>query len=112
MPRGLRAAFNLTGDSPLRDRSLRDSLEHFDERLDKYLLTSDAGQYMPLPRVGDSEGLPDGNRHIFKLLDPDRSVFMVLDAKFDFAPVRAEVARVLIEAGRMSRSGDRLSPAQ
>ena len=56
----LRAAFNLTDDSPLRDRHLRDSLEHFDERLDHYLLTNDAGYFFPSARIGRAELAAEG----------------------------------------------------
>jgi hypothetical protein len=83
-------------------------LEHFDERLDQYLLTSDAGRYLPLPRVGDSEGLPDGINHVFKLVDPERQVFVILDRRFEFGPIIAEVAQILLAARRMSENGDRL----
>lgn len=106
----LRAAFQLTDASPLKARSLRDALEHFDERLDEYLLTSDAGKYAPIPQVGDSSDLPNGHDHIFKLVDPARSAFVILDQKFEFAEIRGEVARILLEARAMSKNGDRLRP--
>ena len=104
----LRDAFGLSDSSALRDRSLRDSLEHFDERLDEYLLRSGAGQYLPLPRVGDSDGLPDGIKHIFKLVDPERQVFVILDRRFEFGPILAEVEQILLAARRLSENGDRL----
>lgn len=105
----LRAAFGLSESSILRDRSLRDALEHFDERLDQYLLVSDAGRYMPLPRVGDSDGLPNGVDHIFKLVDPEREVFVMLDQRFEFGPIRGEAVRIMVAARDMSRNGDRLT---
>lgn len=106
--RKLRDAFQLRDSSPLKDRSLRDALEHFDERVDRYLLTSDAGHYMPLPRIGDSSSLPDGRNHVFKLVDSERQVFLVLGQHFAFAPIREEVTRILLSARRMSKTGDRL----
>jgi hypothetical protein len=106
----LRMAFGLTDESPLRDRSLRDALEHFDERLDVYLLTSDAGQYIPVPRVGDSTGLPNGVTHVFKLVDPDRQVFIILDTRFEFGNLRDEVQRIYSAAKVMTETGDRLPP--
>jgi hypothetical protein len=36
----LRKAFNLTDESPLRSRSLGNAFEHFDERLDRFLLVT------------------------------------------------------------------------
>jgi hypothetical protein len=108
----LREAFAVTESSPLRDRSLRDALEHFDERIDVYLLSSDAGRYMPVPRIGESKDLPNGVDHVFKLVDPTVECFVILDRKFSFGEVRSEVARILLEARRMSRTGDRLRPAR
>ena len=51
----LREAFNMDEQSPLRSRDLRDALEHFDERLDLYLLEQDAGIFVPSAILGDSE---------------------------------------------------------
>ena len=104
----LREAFRLTDTSALKDRSLRDALEHFDERLDAYLLTSDAGQYAPLPRIGSADGLPAPGIHIFKLVDPDAQEFVILDRKFNFGRVRAEASTILLKARQMSQAGDRL----
>lgn len=104
----LRVAFRVTNASPLKDRSLRDALEHFDERLDRYLLSSDAGQYIPLPRVGDSRGLPASGIHVFKLVDHALQQFVVLDRTFAFAPIRQEATRILLAAREMSKTGDRL----
>lgn len=105
----LRYAFRMEDSSPLRDRALRDALEHFDERVDRYLLSSDAGQYMPVPRVGDSSSLPNEHQHIFKLVDTERQVFLILDRKFSFGPICAEAERVLLAARKMSKAGDRLN---
>jgi hypothetical protein len=106
----LRAAFQLTDASALKDRNLRDALEHFDERIDEYLLGSEAGQYTPVPRVGDSGALPNATDHVFKLVDPDRACFLILDHKFDFGGIRAEVALILQDAHYMDRHGARLRP--
>ncbi len=106
----LRAAFQLNDKSPLKARALRDALEHFDERLDNYLLSSDAGQYAPIPQIGDSRDLPNGRNHIFKLVDPTLSAFVILDSKFDFASIRTAVVEILIDARTMSKNGDRLRP--
>ncbi len=108
--RKLRQAFGSEDHSPLKDRSLRDALEHFDERIDLYLLTSDAGTYMPVPRIGDSTELPNGREHVFKLVDPDRQRFVILDKKFNFGEVRDEVTRILRLARQMRENGARLRP--
>jgi hypothetical protein len=49
----LRQAFNLDDNSPLKNRRLRDALEHFDERLDRYLIIHDTGRFFPAPMIDD-----------------------------------------------------------
>jgi hypothetical protein len=43
----LRNAFALSDDSPLRSRELRNSIEHFDERLDLFLAGGVTGHVLP-----------------------------------------------------------------
>jgi len=48
---------------------------------------------------------------VFKLVDPRREVFVILDQRFEFGPIIAEVADILLAARRMSENGDRLTAA-
>jgi len=89
----LRRAFALTDQSALRNRALRDFLEHFDERLDRYLLHHDRGYFFPSAQVGDSTLADEPDGHIFKLVDPRKSSFVLLGEKHDYAEVRKEVER-------------------
>ena len=41
----LRKSFSIDEHSPLKDRKIRDALEHFDERLDYFLLENDSGNF-------------------------------------------------------------------
>jgi hypothetical protein len=43
----LRSAFGISDDSPLRSRDLRNSIEHFDERLDLFLDGGVTGHVLP-----------------------------------------------------------------
>jgi hypothetical protein len=104
----LRDAFNIGQDSPLKDRRLRDALEHFDERLDDYLLENDAGYFFPGPMINDHELADDPTGNIFKLVDPDASCFVLLGDKHFFAPIRKEVFRISEWAERMDGSGAQL----
>lgn len=45
--RELREMFRVTEDSPLRSRSLRNMIEHFDEKLDHYLAKGIVGHVIP-----------------------------------------------------------------
>jgi hypothetical protein len=106
----LRAAFKLTSASPLKDRRLRDSLEHFDERLDRYLLENDAGAFFPEALIGDSRIASDPSGHVFKLVDPVKHHFVCMGEVFYYGDLEAEVTRVHEMAQGMSASGSRLHP--
>ncbi|WP_438860404.1 hypothetical protein [Achromobacter spanius] len=90
----LRVLYQLDDQSPLKNRDLRDALEHFDERLDAYLLGLEAGFVFPDPMLGpvDLGQQPPG--HIFKLVDPFRQVFVLFGRRFDYAPMLPELERI------------------
>ncbi|MBZ5672320.1 MAG: hypothetical protein LAO04_21690 [Acidobacteriia bacterium] len=90
----LRNAFDLNDESPLKNRKLRDSLEHFDERLDSYLLKQDCGYFFPDAMIGDLEAADNPVGHLFKLVDPDRACFVLLGEAHYFGALRKEVERI------------------
>jgi hypothetical protein len=101
----LRSTFDLNEKSPLRNRRLRNSLEHFDERLDRFLLANDVGYFFPAPMIGDYTLADDSSGRIFKLVDPANGYFVVLNEKYCFEPLASEVRRVLTSARKMSDNG-------
>jgi hypothetical protein len=103
--RKLRGAFELDDTSPLRERRLRDAFEHFDERLDRFLLEHDAGTFFPDPRVGDHALADEPTDKIFKLVDPDAAICVLLGEKFAYEPIRREIDRVLGLAGAVGSGG-------
>lgn len=106
----LREAFEIGQNSPIWNRKLRDALEHFDERLDRYLLRDAVGIFFPNPVVGAAELTEDQLGHIFKLVDPESQQFVILGEKFDFGQVYDEVVRVFRLAETMDENGARLNP--
>jgi hypothetical protein len=94
----LRNRLAVEGDSPLRNRRLRDALEHFDERLDEFLLADCVGLLLPEPMVADVNQVDDPTAQIFKLVDPWNGVFVVLNERFAFQAIIEEVARILARA--------------
>jgi len=104
----LKSAFLVSENSPLKDRRLRDTLEHFDERLDKYLLENIAGNFFTTPIVGDSTIANQPTVNIFKLVDPQRNVFVILGEEFEFSDVRDEVNRILHRAIEFYNNGSQL----
>jgi len=103
----LREAFEVDEESPLKSRRLRDALEHFDERLDAHLMSLDAGMIFPDPMVGSVEASAPPI-HLFKMVDPSTSQFVLLGELYAFGSVRKEVQRVLALAEGMDRVGCRL----
>ncbi|MCJ2103818.1 hypothetical protein MKK70_00165 [Methylobacterium sp. E-041] len=101
----LRKAFELDDTSALRERRLRDAFEHFDERLDRFLLENDAGTFFPDPRVGDHALADMPTDKIFKLVDPDAAICVLLGEKFAYEPIRREVDRVLGLTGAVGSGG-------
>jgi hypothetical protein len=104
----LRRAFNLTDESPLKSRSLRNAFEHLDERLDKFLLSDIVGYFFPSPTVGSDELTEDALGNFFKLVDPDHGICVLLSEKFEFGPIRGEAQRILKRALKMAENGSRL----
>lgn len=90
----LRQRFSVDDDSPLLDRDLRNALEHFDERLDKYLLDDVFGNIFPGPIVNDAHVTDMPGYHYFRLVDPERQIFSLLGQKHEFGTVRSEIRRI------------------
>jgi len=104
----LRDAFGLDDKSPLRWRQLRNAFEHFDEDLDRFLLRDRVGYLFPGPLVDDHRLADEAIGNIFKLVDPQHGVCVLLGEKFEFRPIRHEVQRVLALALEMDKQGSRL----
>jgi len=104
----LRTAFGLSESSALYGRDLRNALEHFDERLDQYLLEDHVGYFFPSPIIGDSRMAEDQLGHIFRLVDSDREVFVLLGRPYEFGPVRQEILDVMKNTREMSDAGSLL----
>lgn len=104
----LRKAIEVTDDSALKVRSLRDAIEHFDERLDIYLCAdSVAGVVMP-QYVGNSiEAGPIPN-HFFRAYFVDTGVFQLLDENYEIPPIADEISRVHESLKTSLQSGGRL----
>jgi hypothetical protein len=101
----LRNACKVKDDSPLNDRHLRNSLEHFDERLDNFLLENDAGYFFPEPMLGDFRVAKEKVGKIFKLVDPECAVVVILNEAFDYGPIIDEVDRIAAELRGMVTTG-------
>ena len=89
----LRRSLDVDDHSPLKSRTVRDSIEHFDERLDKYLGSLRASNIMPsyFGRKPTDENTP---RHYFRAYFIDTGTFVVLDNEVAITPLVIEVTRI------------------
>jgi hypothetical protein len=106
----LRAALAVTEASALWSRDLRNSIEHFDERLDDYLSEGPVGHIYPR-YVGpalESDGVP---RHLFRAYFIDRGIFSLLGKEYQIPPLVDEIGRIGRLLDTCARSGGRLPMA-
>jgi hypothetical protein len=92
--RQLRREFKVEQASLLLNRDLRNALEHFDERLDHFLLEDIFGYVFPGAILGDADMADDEAGHIFRMVDPKRQIFVLFGEKYQFGAVRTEVIRI------------------
>ncbi len=90
----LRAKFGIDEDSPLRDKNLRDFLEHFDEKLDNYLWEKPVtGSVIPfyVGGVPDTRGVP---LHVFRAYYIDIGIFESLGTRYEVQPIVDELVKI------------------
>lgn len=104
----LRRAFGLIDSSVLANKDLRNAWEHFDEKLDEYLLQIDFGYFFPTSSIADIELLDEQGGHFFKLLDVDKHLMALMGEVFFFGRIREEVEYIHQKAIVMDNDGGRL----
>ncbi len=90
----LREHFKLDDNSPLYNRDLRNAWEHFDERLDVYLIEKISGMFYPASQIGSHLEADNPINRVFKLLDPEEECLVLMGNKYFFAPIRDEVVKI------------------
>ncbi len=104
----LRAAFEVDESSALFNRDLRNAWEHFDERLDTYLISHIAGMFYPDAIIDSHTQADDPVNHIFKLLDIEHECLVLLNQKYFYKPIWLEASRIFELANQFGKSGARL----
>ncbi len=104
----LRKYFNLTKESALYNRKLRNAWEHFDERLDSYLLEQVAGHFYPDCILDSHTLVNDSSSHIFKLLDVNAECLVLMNRKYFFRPIIIEVESIYEKTISALNNGGRL----
>jgi len=102
----LRGAFSVTESSALFDRNMRNAIEHFDERLDKYLGSGIVGCLFP-EFVGPRPAEDGIAGHFFRAYFTDAGIFRLLDEEFPVEPLAKEIFRLHEMLELMSSQGGR-----
>ena len=91
----LKNEFKLDDTSALKNRSLRNTFEHFDEKIDIGLLNTMAGTFYPMPVI-QSHSIIEKEQvgKYFKLLDIEKKCLVLLNEKFFFKDIQKEVERI------------------
>lgn len=90
----LRTKLVIADGNPLQSRSLRDYLEHFDERLDVHLRGGIVGQIVP-SFVGYSPQSESGvPLHVFRAFYIDKGLFKTLADSYEIQPLVDEIHRI------------------
>jgi hypothetical protein len=87
----LREAFSIDDTSPLKDRKLRNMVEHFDEYLDDYLRQNFAGQYVP-DYFGYSPSSNRGPLKLFRAYFVDTASFEIFEESYPMLPLVNAIA--------------------
>ena len=107
----LKKAFQIEDDSPLGPRTLRNSLEHLDERLDKFFKTEFAGYIYP-EFVGTSGGDDGVATCFFRAYFSDTGEYRILNDVFDVSAVRDAIADLNDKLERADANGGCLPDPQ
>jgi len=89
----LRNKFAMKDDDPLNNRELRNALEHFDERLDDFVLGKNAGEFVP-DYFGRKLDDKQGTRHFMRSYFVDTDEFTVLGEVFAVQPIVMSIGSV------------------
>ncbi|MCB9205182.1 MAG: hypothetical protein H6603_09430 [Flavobacteriales bacterium] len=106
----LRKAFQVSEESPLKNRDVRNGLEHFDEKLDTFLNSFPTGHFLP-PFVGSSTIKTNPYEHIFIAFFVDRKTFFVMNKEIEIGPLAMEIARIDYILESCLKNGGRLPMA-
>lgn len=102
--RRLRSSLGVSEESPLKNRELRNLIEHFDERLDVYLSEGIAGHIFPT-HIGNRPEEPEVPVHLFRAYYTEVAVFEALGQRFEIKPIVEEIARLHALLTKCSHNG-------
>lgn len=103
----LREALNIAESNPLKNRDIRNFIEHFDENLDLYLQKGIAGRIIPI-YVGKRPHNDNNINHFFRAFFTDDGTFHALGKEYNVIEIINELIRIHICLERFAENGGRL----
>ncbi|PXY42726.1 hypothetical protein DMB65_01510 [Flavobacterium cheongpyeongense] len=101
----LREVYHVNDSSVLKNRDMRNLMEHFDERLDDFLKEFTIGIVMP-KYVGPITYV-DNNRTFFRAYFYDKHIFKMFNVEYQIEPIIEEINRIHEILLRQQENGDR-----
>lgn len=89
----LREALLIADNSPIRNREIRNTLEHFDAKLDLFLANYPAGTIYP-DYIGPKENIDEKITFFFRAYFTDSDEFRVLGVNYAIKPITKEIIRI------------------
>ncbi len=107
----LKKYFKMEKTSVLSDRGLRNLFEHYDERLDNYMIKTMelGGRFFPSPIIGNIDEFEGQYNKLFRFLDIGKEILVLLGKKFELKPIKDEITRIIWLLDYFDKKGGRLS---
>lgn len=106
--KNLRTTFDLDEADPLFTvRAVRNAVEHFDERLDRFCSRDPVGTIFDLI-VTDNSLADEQVTHVLRLADPWAEIFVLFGKKHSYAGLEDSIRRIHAQSRRMDEAGARL----
>jgi hypothetical protein len=106
----LKDTLQITEESPLKSRDLRNQIEHFDEKLDDYVSSGIVGNVFPA-YVGRLP-VEDVPSHMFRAYYADVGIFEMLGKRYEMSPLANEIARIHDLLESFDANGGRLKSSE
>lgn len=88
----LREVYHVSASSILKNRDMRNVMEHFDEKLDDFLRKNTI--YKVMQKYVGPKIYVDDNRTFFRAYFYDKQIFKMLNVEYEIKPIIVEIRRI------------------
>lgn len=97
----LRRKLGIRENSPMRSRDIRNLIEHYDEKLDLFLLHDPSGPIVVTPIISCERIEDEPVGHVFQFIDPVYEHAIILGQKFSFEGLHKELKELSTKLPRV-----------